>query len=222
LIPYQLVDKVFREKLSRIFQVYLLFKHYCDGKIRLNKEVLSELAESLSVSLKTIRRAIKRLRARNWIGYNPKTGITYVRGFDSLRIIEDCPSRQSVWFNIDHVQDFKAWAGAVVISWLIRKQRAKKYEELTGVQTKGGTIQPVNLPHYFPIACNAIAYYFSVSKTKAHHTKQNAFEKEFIDIQKDTTILSIDNLQNYLKGFRNTKTGSLKRMISFSSETLIR
>lgn len=202
LIPVSLATLVFRLRLEREFQTWLLLKHWSNGSLRVTPSVINDLATHLNTSARTIYRALSNLRRRNWIGYNPASGLSYVRGLDSLRIVEQCKGRAAVWFNIANVREIEGFVAGVAFGELIRAQKAKQWREAAGVHRKGGTIQPAPLPTFFPVAIRAIEKIFGVPRSSVARAKKAAVEAGALLIQPGKpTPIHTDNPGAFLRGF---------------------
>ena len=73
--------------------LYLYLKSISNGKIRLNKETKEEISKALNCTTRTLYNNLHKLQARNWIGYNPKSKLYFVRGFEKVRAIENWERR---------------------------------------------------------------------------------------------------------------------------------
>ena len=142
LIPVELATLVFRERLTREFQIWLLLKHWSNGRIVINPATINALAAVLNTSGRTVYRTLSRLRERNWIGYNPASGVSYPRGLDTLRTIEQCTRRAAVWFDIEKIHAMEGFVAGVAFAELIRRQKMKLWREAAGAQKKGAQLNP--------------------------------------------------------------------------------
>ena len=205
LVPMSLVVLVFKERLYREFQVWMELKHCSDGHLKITPDVVRSLAKELAVSAKTVERAIQKLRHRNWIGYNPKSGFSFIRGFNAVQILEYHPSRLGVWFDICQKNESRGFVAGSIISKLVREQRKKVWQERKGVQSKGGAFQPVRLPAFYPVSCSSLEQIYNVSKKRAWNAKQDASKSGYIKLRHVNEPIAIDQLQSYLKGFPENK-----------------
>ncbi len=205
LIPLSLVELVFRERLYREFQIWMELKHRSNGHLKITPDIVRSVANELKISPKTVSRTIEKLRQRNWIGYNPKSGFSFIRSFKAVQIIEDLPGRLGVWFDVDRKKESRGFIAGSVISKLVREQRKKVWQERKGVQTKGGTFQPVRLPAFYPVSCSSLEQIYNVSTKRAWNAKKNATNGKFIQLKHVNKPLPIDRLKSYLEGYPENK-----------------
>lgn len=203
LIPYGLALLIRRERLYREFQIWLLLKHWSNGRLELAPRIIARLASSLRCSPRTIERNIGRLRERNWLGYNPNTGVTYVRGIDALRIVERLPGRLAVWLDIDRILNVEAFLAACGESFFVRGQKVKAWREReAGVHSKRGTIQPAPVPTFFPVALSLHFSFFGIAKSTAARERKLAEAAGFLLIRKAPPIpITTNNPAAFLRGF---------------------
>lgn len=209
LVPFGLALRVYEERAFREFQVWLLLNHWTNGHLQLTPAVIGRLAVHLKTSSRTIERAIDRLRCKNWLGYNPNNGLTHVRGFDTLRIVERLPGRLAVWFDIGKMADVEGFTTACAFGWFIRAQKVRAWRERLGGYEKGVPIQPrqpAALPKFFPVALSLIERRFGVSRSTVCRGRKAASRAGFLLIQKKKPEpLNIDSPRAYLKGFPEMK-----------------
>jgi hypothetical protein len=203
LIPYNLALLIRRERLFREFQIWLLLKHWSNGHLELTPRIIARLASSLRCSPRTIARTVARLRERNWLGYNPNTGVTYVRGMDSLRMVERIPGRLAVWFDIDRILHTEAFLAACTESFFVRGQKVKAWRKrAAGVHSKRGTIQPAPVPVFFPVALSLHFSFFGIAKSTAARERKLAEAAGFLLIRKAPPIpITTNNPAAFLRGF---------------------
>ncbi len=203
LIPYGLALNIRRERLFREFQTWLLLKHWSNGHLELTPRIMARLASSLRCSPRTIERTIARLRERNWLGYNPNNGLTYVRGMEALRIIEHLPGRLGVWLDIDRILNAEAFLAACMESFFVRGQKVKAWRKrAAGVHSKRGTIQPAPVPVFFPVALSLHTSFFGIAKSTAARERKLAEAAGFIRIHKrPPQPITANNPAAFLRGF---------------------
>lgn len=202
LIPVQLATLVFQERLTKEFQTWLLLKHWSNGCLEITPAIVSNLATHLNTSGRTINRAISRLRERNWVGYNRNNGLSYVRGLDTLRIVEQCTGRAAVWFDIEKINNVEGFVAGVAFGELIRRQKVKHWREAAGVHQKGGTAQPAPLPTFYPVAIRGIEKIYGVPRSTVTRAKKAAVAAGFLLIQHaKPTPLHTNNPGALLRGF---------------------
>ncbi|MEI7725324.1 MAG: hypothetical protein WCK09_09485 [Bacteroidota bacterium] len=146
-IPLEICVFVLQNRLVKPFKTYLMMKSICPGKLHYNK---SELAQKLNISGKTLEKHLGQLIKLNWIGWDPKSKMVFIRGFDKIREMYQFNSRLAI---ICTQADFKTLTaflfGAVVSNILRAKKRQlwqpdaakKRYAKQSGCQ-----------PLFYPVA----------------------------------------------------------------------
>jgi hypothetical protein len=191
LIPVELCEYVLKHKISKPFQLYILLKSRCDGKMRLPQENFDAIADILHRrSGKTIQNNLKKLRQLNWIGYNKKSRMYFIRGFEFLQRFLKMSSRTAAEFDINDICQIQAFLAAAVIGYLVNQQRKKRW--MLGSK-KGGPKQSVHTSSdYDKVATSLIASKLKVSLSTAHSLKQMAKKAGYISIVSHFDHLDID------------------------------
>ncbi len=165
-------------KEDTAFMVYICLKTRCSGKIRLNKSVIGAVAAQMNCSTRTIQNNIRRLRRWDWIGYNAKSGIYFVRGWQRITEIEKIqyPERSAAIFEIDELPELKEFLFAAYIQKLIRYKRAKQTK--AAYQTRRAK-QPE--PCFHPFSIRYLAKIFKLSPRAIYMLKQSATKAGLIE-----------------------------------------
>ncbi len=184
LIPVEMCSFALSQKFIRPCQLYIYLKSKCSGKIILHKKDLKLIAETLGLSSgRTIQNNLKILRQANWIGYNPKTNIYFIRSFDCVRTQHGFISRSCAEFDKREIKQFKAFLAGAIISNLVNSQRRGKW--ITERQ-KGRSNQIIRQPSvYFPVANLALAKVLNVSISTAFEFKKLAHKAGYIKLEKN-------------------------------------
>lgn len=86
LIPVEICEKVFSLKISKDFQLYLLFKSLCDGKMKIPMTDYQTLAAMLGHMFKNLLQSrMKKLLELDFIGNNKKSKYWFISGFDQIK-----------------------------------------------------------------------------------------------------------------------------------------
>jgi hypothetical protein len=215
LIPFPLAHLIFRERLFLETQIWLLLKHWTNGHLELTPEVAQKLAFVLGTSRRTIGRAIERLRQRNWVGYNPDNGLTYVRGFDNLRRMERLPGRLGVWFNIQDIHKIEAFITACAYGYFVRQQKVRSWRGGAAAFKNGEAVQPARpapLPKFFPVALSVLERKFGVSRSTIQRGRKVSEAAGFMAVRHSFTPIPDNNPAALLRGFPELK-GRLFRKV---------
>lgn len=200
-VPLAFCEFAIRNKLLSSFRLYIYLKTTCNGQILIDAKTKQTIAKDLHVTVKTITNQLKKLHERNWVGYNPKSGYYFIRGFNKVRDIEQFQGRRGVWIDthkdFQTISRFRAFVMGAIIGQLsnVSKQRAKKtFEERRPEHIKGSSnhrLRP-HLPLYYPVACHALASIYGISISTASRYKHEADEHGFIDLKKNFRRLALN------------------------------
>lgn len=137
-VPIQLIEYAYDQKLVKALAILLYLKFYSSGKIHEGDDVFSHLRISLKLKDKrTFSKHISELIKRNWLGYDAKSGIYFVRSFSLIRCIDDINRRQAVLMRPEDLENFQVFSAAVLICKEVNDQ--KYYWGF--VKKKGGSLK---------------------------------------------------------------------------------
>lgn len=184
LIPVDLCKYALVYKKVSDVRIYIFLKAISSGKIRIPNELIKSFSRELSITPKTFTKHLKLLIKANWIGYNPNSGYYFIRGFESIRIIESFKIRAACEFGIDDLKTFKEFCLSAFISYCINRQRSirwhsKHVEAHSNVRRSKSwqseclkarsnqDCQP-DLLSYDKLALEMLAEFLGICKTSAH------------------------------------------------------
>ena len=197
-VPIELCELAIQYRSVNQFRLYILLKWYSSGKIRLSQTDLTGIATFLSCSKRTIKNLLRNLIAINWIGFNPKSQIYFIRGFYKVCEIERLNSIAGAWFEFSDFETFEAFCAATIFAKLIKFQKRRRRLE----RKKGRSIhtRPVV---FFPIAIRYMAKILNISESKAYRIKKLAKEAGYIEVKKKSIYLNIpsNHRNSFLVGF---------------------
>jgi len=185
-IPVELCFYVLREKLLPTFKIYILLKMTCSGKDRITgfeKEVYSEYCGYNTI--RGFENHLRKLTQLNWIGFNRKSKIYHIRGFEFIQKQLKLSSRTGFWFSITDMQSFDGIIYGAVIGYLSKSQGKKQRID----PEKGRSNQVLcKSPGFYPISSRALAKILNVSNSTASKMKQRAEEVGSIQIKRKRII----------------------------------
>lgn len=186
VIPLEMIAYALRNKLIRPLQLYILLKYNCSGKTKLNKQDKPDLAKWLDYkSTRTINNNLVKLQAMNWIGYNPKSKVYFIRSFERIRIMMGFIRRTGVCYCFTDwkMNEFKGFCIAAVLGNLINYQKREKWMI---ERESGRSRQIIHNPSsdLFPVSNSALAKILNVSLSIAFRYKQLAKQVHGIHILK--------------------------------------
>lgn len=194
-IPIDITHLTLREKFFRPLQVYIFLKSRCSGQLKISKSEIREVSSKLGTSADTIKRNLKKLRERNWVGYNPESGYYFIRGFKKIKQLEGSKYLTSVCLSVDRelcdFRIFKAFLYGASIGYLARYQKGKARRRAGSERTKGSSKHnpELRLPTHYPVACEAMSKIFGISISTAHKYKKEADEHGFIDLRNNFNMV---------------------------------
>ena len=188
-IPVELGSWVLETHFYRPMQLYICLKHQCSGKIKFEEGDLKRVAEEIGLTTeRAVRNNLKILLKKNWVGFNKKTKIYFIRGFEHLRRMYGMKSRTAAEFDCRDIKKLKGFLAAARMQYMIHLQ--KKGKRATESKTRGSKQIARSVSSYHPIANKALAIVLGVSISNAYELKQLAFKDHFIDIRR--THISTD------------------------------
>src|SRR3954468_17493670 len=101
-VPLELIKYAVHSGLRKPFALFLYFKMTNSGKMRLTKDTLQRAQEHLGIKdQRTLTKYLQQLIQHNFVVYNPKSGIYFIRSFERLRQIYNFKKRTSVILTSD-------------------------------------------------------------------------------------------------------------------------
>lgn len=138
----------------------------------------------------TIQKHVCKLMDYDWLGYNEKTQLYFIRGFKRIAIIENHATQKSAVFNEAYFANFRAWCGAVMYANLYRKEKWRRKKEVASNMVEAS--QPSkNAPLFLPCSTLGFAKYYGLSLSKSSELKKLAFNAGFIDVNKNYSPVAI-------------------------------
>ncbi len=188
-IPLELSKYVIANELERPFAIYLFMKMYSDGKIKKDSPVMVELQNVLRVkNRRTTTKHFAKLIELNWIGYNDKSKIYFVRSFHHLRFIHDFKSRKSTTFFAKDLKQIQAFLAGSIIADNVRNQeyyweKVKRRKPRTATKkdvAKQFKASSKTSPNFYGLSIREIAKKLNCKTTRAVQLKHAAEAAGFI------------------------------------------
>lgn len=165
-IPIELCSFVLQNRIVNQFRSYVFLKSICSGKLPYDNKRLSTL---LNISGKTLDKHLQKLRKLNWVGYNPKSNIIFIRGFDKIREMYQFNSRKAIVCTQTDFNSFRAFLFAAVVSNIIRYKKRQNWRFIAS--KKGYARQMNRQPFFYPLAVSYLAKLVNISNTSAARLK---------------------------------------------------
>jgi hypothetical protein len=202
-IPVGIIDFVLQNKMSKPFQLFTYLKCHSSGKVHEDSSLFQTMPGALEIKdQRTIRDYVAKLYSLNWMGYNPKSGYYFIRGFNVIRKKHNIRSRKAAIFDYEDI-NYLATAflpGAVICSnlkaqqyvWEVSKRRlAKSATENVGVANQGFPASDTP-PPYYGLSNKGIAASLYCKQTRACELKQQAEQAGYLKSEnrfKDIAVL---------------------------------
>lgn len=194
-IPIALCQYALQNRLIRTLQVYTYLNFSFSGKAKLPYSEIEKAAKELNLSTRTIQNHIKILLALNWLGYNPKSKIYFIRSIDQLRRFLALPARSAAVLYQSNIRDYKAFCVAAVLGNLVNYQKRRRGRFFE--RSRGRSRQKDKLRLYYPISLSVIAKILKTDISTASRYKHMSQKAGFIQIKP-----SFELITNDLKAFK--------------------
>jgi hypothetical protein len=181
-IPVEICAYVITYKRIRPFQLYIFLKFSCSGKRKISHKDIREIAKELNVkSPKTIRENLNLLQKKDWVGYNAKSGLYFIRSFATIRRIQQLQqSNTCAEFDERDILKTKAFLAGAVIGKLCNTQKWRAWKS---ERNKQRSKHLDHVPPFFPVADAALASVLNISISRAHRLMALAGEAKYIRIR---------------------------------------
>ena len=189
LIPSELCSYVINYRIVNGYKIYLWLQIYYSGKFTINVNMIQRLMKDLEFkSDKTVFKWIRVLKELDWIGYNKRSSIYFVRSFETIRKDLNFRIRSSAILYKSDLPKLKAFLIGVVISNLIRNQEGRKRR----ADLKWGRSKQLYRysPLYFPVSLKVISKCLNVSISTAQIYKKLSESEGYIKCKNDYKILA--------------------------------
>lgn len=202
-IPVELCEWVLKNKFVKPFQLFILLKSLCDGKIQIPKSQYPEIAGLLGrKSGKTVNNNLKKLLAANFIGYSAKSKYYFIRGLDQLRKQLKLNARTSAEFCISDILRLQEFCLAAVAGHLVKQQKRKQWlSERKKWRSSQRSHSSSPLP-YLQVTNTYLSKRLGISLQTAFSMKQKAHKAGFVEVIKHLQPLNVAQYDKwaFLKG----------------------
>lgn len=189
-VPVDLCGFAISNSFVRPFQVYIALKIETSGFIKFTDTFLHTIADKTGLgTIRAVRNNVNKLLERNWIGYDKKNKNYWIRGFDTVRKIENCGFNSAAVFHTQYLKVFKQFITGAYFGYLALYQEKK----LRAAARKSYSAKQAALKNFrhFPVALNAMVKILNIPKNKAFRYKAEAAAAGFLTIIKDYTLTDI-------------------------------
>jgi len=199
VIPYAICKRVAEELFFEEFELLVYLKSISNGCLLVDKKIVSSAANFLGCHPKTVKRRLKRLEERNWVGCWKGSGKHIFRAWKELFVVEGiAPFRRGVVFETKHFPNFKAFIVSALIGALAKSQAITEQKMRRAGAPNSAPHQPgVSSKKLFPVACQYIASVFKVALSTASEWKTLGQKAGFLKVEKQLEPFLFVNAKEY-------------------------
>ena len=185
LIPVQLCEHVLKHKLNKPFQLYILLKSLCDGKMKIPKSEYPVLAAMLNrKSGKTINNNLKKLLALNLVGYSADSQYYFIRSLKHLQNQFNLDALTCAEFSISDIHRIQEFCLAAVAGHLVIQQKRKQWLFERKKWRSNQDSRSSSLLPYNQVTNTYLVKRLGISLQTAFSLKKKAHEAGFVEIKK--------------------------------------
>ena len=182
-IPVELCEYAIRIEFYRPMQLYIYLKTSCGGKVKKRDMDLQSIGEAIGLtSERAVKNNLKILLEHNWLGYNKRSKIYFIRGFEKIGKFCGIQSTTAAEFDSREIGKLKAFMAAAKIGYLINCQ--KRNERVIELKCGGSNHVTRKSSGFYPVANEALAKILGISISTAYELKQMAKNAGYIEIRK--------------------------------------
>ncbi|PVD53598.1 hypothetical protein DC498_03510 [Terrimonas sp.] len=196
LLPVQQAEYAYYHGLVKGLAIYLYLKFYTDGKIKSDSPILSQLRHDLRLKdSRTFKTHITALIEHNWIGYDPFSGMYFIRNTKFIRTLHEFRHRQATVVLPQDLKQFQIYLAAVLICkevtdqefyWdVVKKRRLRKATAKWAVAKHSGASSHSSneRPKYFGLCNKSIAAILHCKQTRACVIKTKAADLGYLQVK---------------------------------------
>jgi len=190
-IPVEVSRHVVTNGLEKSFAIYLYLKFHSSGKIHIDSPAFQSIKKDLGINTnRTYQKHFQKLLDLNWINLSETSGLYYIRGFDRIRLENQCKSRQATTLYYKNLKKLKAFLVGTILGAAVNGQ---KYfwevvikRKLRPVANKRDATSPARAyadspkPEYYGLSLPEIAGLLGCKKKRASQLRQLAAKSGFI------------------------------------------
>jgi len=175
---------VFIKGIRKPFRLFLYLKAVSSGKLHKDSEEFLQAMPVLGIKdLRSFNKYIDALLRENWIGYNPATGIFFIRSFKFIRQQHAFIKRRTALFHIDSdIIDLDAFMFAAIVGdRIIRlkdfREIQKREDDRAATKRRGvakQVLSPSSTLDYNGMSVATMGRPLKLSQTRSHELKTRA------------------------------------------------
>lgn len=189
-------------KLGKAFALFIYLKCYSSGKVHEHSRLFQSISSVLGIKdNRTIRSYLEKLQNLNWVGYNPKSGYYFIRGFDIIRKTLHLKSRKAAIFDYREIDLLaEAFLPAALICerikaqqyhWEVSPRRQAKFAtKKLGVANQSFPASDASRPPYYGLSNKGIAVLLFCKMTRGCELKQQAESAGYLQTKKHFNVIA--------------------------------
>lgn len=177
-VPLPVLQKALSEKTHREIALFLFLKMTTASRVRIEGRKKGEILQVLSISESTLYRYLMVLMEWDWIGFDEKTSIYYIRGFKRIyEIEEEFISKTAVRITIEDLFIIQVFSFSASLGYLLRAQSRWKRRGAER-QSRRSHQSPASV--FKPVALSVMEQFFLLSKDTLIKLKKQAIRSGYI------------------------------------------
>lgn len=176
-VPLPVLQKALTEKQHREISLFLYLKMTTSSRVRIKGRKKKELLQVFSISESTLYSRIKTLNEWDWMGYDGRTKVHYVRGFKRIYEIERFISKTVVRLYSKDLFKLQVFSFSASVGYLLRSQSRRKGR---GAEQKTWRSNQSPASVFKPVAISVMETLFSLSKDTIVDLKKQAIKDGYL------------------------------------------
>jgi hypothetical protein len=230
LVPIELLEFVYENKLFKSLTIFLLLKIYIGDKVCSNSEVFPFIKENFKMKDskdRTFNKHFQRLLEMNWIGYNKKNKIYHIRSFKFLKELYQFRKKRSSEVYLKDIKQIQIYIVGVILCKAIYDQKyywekVKRLRSATnykGVANQAKTFCLPLKPNYYGLSNTKIAALLNCNYTRASVLKNAAFKLGYIHLfHHYEDVIELDKPDYYIRPKISLSQPQLAKRLRFWSK----
>ena len=179
------------------FKLFLFLKATCSGKVRIDSYKRQSIAQILKFKgERSVERYLQLLINREWIGYNPKSKVYFIKAFDKIRRLENFRTRTAAVFSLQDLDKIKAFCSGVLFAYIYKVSLFREKKKKAASHMQNASKPSASSLTFFPIATTGIESLFNISKAKASRLKHLAAQSNYLEFKHQYKDLNIPKEQH--------------------------
>jgi len=182
-VPLPVLQKALTEKVHREIALFLYLKMRSSSRVKIEGRKKREVMQVLKISESTLYRYVGTLRNWDWMGFDEKTSVYFIRGFKRIYEMEGFISKTAVRFSIKDLINLQTFSFSASVGYLLRYQNMRKGKGRgAGRQTWRSHQSPASV--FKPVALSVMESIFSLSKDTLIKLKKKAIKLGYLKRKK--------------------------------------